>query len=187
MISGRIIAPNDSQGVRVWQAQIEALKRAGYDHYEVSNYAKTGKRSRHNLGYWRMKPYIGCGPSAVSTLPSRHGPVRIENTRNLAVFAADSAGASMETISAKSFFIEHLMMGLRLSDGISVEHLSVVFGIDPLDPIRSTYRNWRNRGLIDLDGDFLRASEAGRMFLDSFLRETVAELADSSFEVVRWP
>ena len=187
--AGRIRDPGESQDalVEIWHMQREMLKEAGYEQYEISNYAKPGKQSLHNLSYWRMLPYLGCGPGAVSTLPTTRGPARIENSRYLGSFSFDSKDTAMELISPMSFFIEHVMMGLRLSEGLSLKRLEGVFDVDPLAQMRNTYDAWRRRDLIEKVGQYIRLSELGRMYLDTFLREMVTELNYTNFSVIHWP
>ncbi len=70
----------------IWAASAEYLKNSGFKHYEISNFALNGKKCLHNMNYWKMKPYLGCGPSAVSTLFRDNRPVRFFNTSDLSLY-----------------------------------------------------------------------------------------------------
>ncbi len=96
-----------------------AVRAAGFDHYEVSNMARPGRRARHNSAYWARAPFIGLGPSAHSGFADR----RRWNIREWAAYeAALAAGASAlddeETLAPAALRIEDLYLGLRTSDGI---------------------------------------------------------------------
>ena len=99
----------------------KVLSTAGFEHYEVSNFARSGKASRHNSAYWRRAPYLGVGPSAHSF----DGSVRRWNEREYAawrakaVAGADPLGGS-EELTEENVLAEEAYLGLRTSDGIPV-------------------------------------------------------------------
>ena len=118
-----------------------ALEAAGFEHYEVSNYAKPGARSRHNLGYWLGRSYLGLGCGAWGTLGTGHGRYRYRNTpspeRYLAAGPANAranlqqAGplvANFEEIPAKTALAERIMLGLRLAEGVDLERAAEELG-----------------------------------------------------------
>jgi putative oxygen-independent coproporphyrinogen III oxidase len=111
-----------------------ALEAAGFEHYEISNYAKPGARSRHNLGYWLGRSYLGLGCGAWGTLGQGANRYRYRNTpsperylaarSNFASADLQRAGplvANFEEISAKTALAERIMLGLRLADGVDLE------------------------------------------------------------------
>ena len=188
--SGRV-APQDSEyGEAIWLNQIRTLTAAGYEHYEISNFCRPGKASQHNLAYWRMLPYVGCGPAGVSTLPGSDGPLRIENPRSVAAFSLGKDrhwGATVEVLTPAELFIEHLMMGLRLSDGVSIDRVESVFGAGAIDAIGATVGAWSGRGLASVAGGRLSLSPAGRLVLNAFMREVIVEIEGHRFPTVTWP
>jgi oxygen-independent coproporphyrinogen-3 oxidase len=101
-----------------------ALAGAGFEHYEVSNYARPGKRARHNSAYWRRATYIGLGPSAHSA----HGRERQWNVREWAAYertlrAGGSVVGGREVLDAAAMALEELYLGLRTADGIAADRL----------------------------------------------------------------
>jgi oxygen-independent coproporphyrinogen-3 oxidase len=145
----------------------EVLEGAGYLRYEVSNFARPGHRSRHNLGYWRGLPHLGIGPSAVSARDGR----RERNARNLDDwYARLRAGRSpvdeIDVPDARGRFLEALMLGLRIPSGLRLPRLQRLHG-ERLD--------W-------LDRDAAAAAVAGGLLIDRqhALRPTARglELAD---------
>jgi oxygen-independent coproporphyrinogen-3 oxidase len=111
-----------------------ALEAAGFEHYEVSNYAKPGARSRHNLGYWLGRSYLGLGCGAWGTLGAGSERYRYRNTPSPERYLAarsSYAGADLsregplvtafERIPAQTALSERIMLGLRLADGVDLE------------------------------------------------------------------
>ena len=112
----------------------ETLLGAGFEHYEISNYAKPGARSRHNLGYWLGRSYLGLGCGAWGTLGHGSERYRYRNTPSPERYLAGSASfaladlsregpfvANFEEIPAETALTERIMLGLRLSEGVDLE------------------------------------------------------------------
>lgn len=150
------------------------LRAAGFTHYEVSNFARPGHESRHNLAYWRGHDYVGVGPGA-------HGRLWTETTAGLARVATETAlrpadyiaavradGTAIsecERLSAEAAAEEYVMMGLRIDAGLSLSRLADIRGqVFPIEPALI------KDGLLSIDGDHLRATPAGRMVLDALTR-----------------
>lgn len=106
------------------------LSRAGYEHYEVSNFAKPGHRAKHNSSYWKGTPYLGLGPSAHSF----NGDSRQWNVSNnhlyLKAIEEDEVSFEKETLSIADQFNEAVMTGLRRSEGVSLEEIDMRFGAE---------------------------------------------------------
>ena len=103
----------------------EILTSAGFDHYETSNYARPGHHSRHNQGYWRGEDYLGLGPGAVGTL----GGLRSRNIADTAKYiemiaSIGHAVTESESLDAAALRIEHIALGLRTREGISLDLLT---------------------------------------------------------------
>jgi oxygen-independent coproporphyrinogen-3 oxidase len=176
---GTVIPCSEEEVSEQRDLAVRFLAARGYRNYEVSNFSLPGKESRHNLGYWRMDPYIGCGPGAVSTLPGAEGPVRLHGTRSVDRFIEGRAGdwgISTEEIAPEDFLLEHLMMGLRLSDGLEAARIAAVFSAPLTDLIPATLRSWKNRGLMMPGEERYVLTEAGRDILNPLLTEAYAEI-----------
>jgi putative oxygen-independent coproporphyrinogen III oxidase len=123
-----------------------ALGSAGFDHYEISNFAKLGHVSRHNLGYWRGHDYLGIGTGAWGTLTLASGRVRYRTTPSperyqAATFAtpfdeATDGCAVVEPIDAETSLRERIMLGLRLAEGFDLQAAGEELAVDPLPPSR---------------------------------------------------
>ncbi|MFP4483677.1 MAG: coproporphyrinogen-III oxidase family protein [Spirochaetota bacterium] len=144
----------DATATGAWSAAIDRARAAGFDRYEVSNFALPGERCLHNQRFWEAKPYVGLGPSAVSTFwldhagqlppeaaaaPSTRGSaggraaVRAREGRPRAVRRrrGEERRSEWELLGVRELFLEYLMLRLRTSDGLSVSALARSFGIDP--------------------------------------------------------
>jgi oxygen-independent coproporphyrinogen-3 oxidase len=180
------------------RAELEAaVSASGFRRYEISNYAPRGLECRHNAAYWRMDSYIGAGPGAVSTLVSagsaeaRPGldgsSLRIEESRRLGSYAADSAAAASETpILPREAAFEQMMMAFRTSFGLDLERFESRFGLDSRDLIGKTLASW---GAMISAGESWPGEEGSRGpalngrgmdLLNRFLGDCLEEL-ESSF------
>jgi oxygen-independent coproporphyrinogen-3 oxidase len=129
----------------------EALARRGFEHYEISNFARPGQRSRHNLGYWLGHDYLGVGAGAWGTLCRHDGSRRLRwrNTpavdrytgsapawQELDLERRSTLVAELESLDATTALAERVMLGLRLSDGVDVDAAARELGADPWPPRR---------------------------------------------------
>ena len=115
------------QASALYELSARLLSAAGYEHYEISNYARPGMRSRHNLHTWQDKPYIGLGVGAYSYL---HG-VRFGQSRDLSAFL-DGRDITVDRYipDRREQMEEYIMLGLRLAEGISEADFRTRFGVD---------------------------------------------------------
>ena len=116
---GRLPIPPEADQAAMYGASLDRLTAAGYRHYEISNFARPGFFSRHNLGCWEGRPYLGIGLSAHSFLKGR----RAWNTRDLTAYmerveATGTAIEGEETVSEEGRFLEKVMLGLRRMEGV---------------------------------------------------------------------
>lgn len=146
------------------------LRGAGYCHYEVSNFAKSGSESRHNLAYWRGQDYVGVGPGAHGRLWTDKGRIATETALRPADYikAVNHSGTAItvrDTLSADETAEEYVMMGLRIEQGLSLSKLADIRGV-PLVVEPALLKD----GLLIVEGDRLKASQQGRMVLDGLTR-----------------
>lgn len=130
-----LVLPDEDSEYNMYTAATKHLLQSGYQHYEISNYALSGKRSRHNLKYWSCDDYIGFGLAAHSCI----GLKRYENTSSMAEYLSCfenshdpsySYVSEEESPSLSEFAEEYIMMRLRLSDGLSIETFNNRFDMD---------------------------------------------------------
>ena len=147
---------------------------AGLPAYEISNHARPGAESRHNLAYWRYRDYAGVGPGAHGRRSGLR-TVRHKKPENfLAAVARNGHGLiEEETLAASEAAHEALVMGLRLAEGIDPAALASRLGVDRLVDEPAVDR-LAGHGLVERDGQILRTTLAGRLLLDSILVELAA-------------
>ncbi|MCX7031428.1 MAG: coproporphyrinogen-III oxidase family protein [Spirochaetes bacterium] len=205
--SGSVALNKRDHDDELWLEGRAALEGAGLHQYEVSNFARPGKECQHNLRYWRLEPYLGIGPGAVSTLPANltkaltdigehAGVIRLSNPRDISTFLSRATGLAgtpwgieTEVVPASSFVLETLMMGLRLVDGICAESFRRRFGqdLDRLAP--GVWERWVEQGLASSEAGTLRLTDRGLLLLDSLLGELAGALRADGLPAitVRWP
>lgn len=132
---GRLpIAPDDTVIDSLFAIE-EALEGAGLEHYEISNYARPGHESRHNLGYWRGYDYLGLGCAAFGTLSGEGGEaVRYRNVTQPprymeAARRGEPTGEGEERLDPETRLRERLMLGLRLREGLDLEEAASALGV----------------------------------------------------------
>ena len=176
---GEIVLPNPDDAAELYDATGEEAARFGLLGYEVSNYAKPGGESRHNLAYWRYTDYAGVGPGA-------HGRVMVEGTLRAtrrhrapepwaALVEARGHGSTAESlVSQIERAREALLMGLRLSEGINAARFAERTGIAldaALDP--EIYARALAEDYLRRENGHLRATTEGRKRLDALLGQLV--------------
>ena len=146
----------------------DTLQSSGYRHYEISNFSKKGFECKHNLGYWKVEPYLGIGPGAVS----RIGNLRFQNIEDLEVYYQallkknKPAYLILENLDNKEIVKEKIFMGLRMSEGVNLLELRA-FGYEIK---REALFYLKKKKLIDFDEKSLFLSEKG-----SFLHNQVVK------------
>jgi oxygen-independent coproporphyrinogen-3 oxidase len=121
------------------------LTRLGYEHYEISNFARPLQRSLHNQQYWWGFPYLGLGAGAVGTIERDGQVLRYRNPQNVKTYlqrqlrtdsSALDALDEVEILDAETRLRERLMLGLRLREGVDLKRLGDELGLEPLSPER---------------------------------------------------
>jgi putative oxygen-independent coproporphyrinogen III oxidase len=149
------------------------MEAAGLPAYEISNHAKPGKESRHNLTYWRYADYIGIGPGAHGRLTIGGLKIATATERQPEAWlqAVETQNHGLERwdrVSPQEQGTERLLMGLRLSEGIDCEPIERALG-RPLSPAR--LQAMQEQGLLTTTNGRLRTTASGRLVLNAILKE----------------
>jgi putative oxygen-independent coproporphyrinogen III oxidase len=172
---GDFILPDDDLAGALYELTQERLAAAGMPGYEISNHARPGQASRHNLTYWRYGDYLGVGPGAHGRLTQdgvKHA-TRQKKAPESWLAAVEATGHGTEEVTPLTRdqrFEELLMMGLRLSEGIPRARFRAELGTEPeavLDPRGLALMI--EGGFVTLDADRLTASVSGRQRLNAVL------------------
>lgn len=173
-LAGRADLPDEEQVADWYCWSIDELGAAGYQHYEISNFALPGHASRHNLKYWSGTPYYGFGLSAHSFTGAR----RYWNESNLelylhAVARQGHSVAGARQLSAEERLSERLFLGLRRRAGVDLEELGREFGVDLVKRVNERIVSMRDAGLVSLHGSRLELTRAGLLLSNEVFAELI--------------
>jgi oxygen-independent coproporphyrinogen-3 oxidase len=172
---GEFVLPEEDEAARLYDATAEEAARFGLEPYEISNYAKPGGESRHNLAYWRYRDYAGIGPGAHGRLTLGERLVATSRHRGPEAWAEmveqDGTGAHPEQIIAPlERTREALLMGLRLASGIALDDFAARTGVALADAIEpDILAACLEEGYVRLTDSALIATAEGRKRLDALL------------------
>jgi oxygen-independent coproporphyrinogen-3 oxidase len=146
-------------------------REAGFEHYEISNYARPGFRSRHNQRYWRWEEYLGLGPGACGFLGRvRYGNVKPVERYCALVEAGHLPLLSHEVLTERQALAERLILGLRTSDGVPAERLAERCELER-GRLPEILEAWRSRDLLAEHDGRARLTEAGFLLSDALFTE----------------
>ena len=142
---------DESLAAQQYEYLVAALNAAGYEHYEISNFARPGCRSRHNTAYWLGRPYLGIGPSAHSYDGHRLRHHNLaHNARYIAALQNSELPVTTEQLTAADRYNEYLLTGLRTAWGCQVQKLLDLFPGKP-DFLKNSLKKLKDRALIDMN------------------------------------
>jgi len=142
------------------------LHSSGYEHYEVSNFAKTGFQSQHNSSYWQQMPYLGLGPAAHSYDGQNRQFNVSNNAKYLKAIQKNEIPAELDMLTNQDRINEYLMTSLRTSEGCNLSYLKTDLNYDLIKNAKPRIEQWKSSGLCILDGGNLRLTLKGRLLAD---------------------
>ena len=167
---GKQQAMNETQSAEQFVLLMEHLQHAGYEHYEISNFAFPGMISKHNSNYWKGVPYLGIGPSA----HSYNGENRQWNIANNAKYRhsieALIVPAEVEILTFANKVNEYMMTSLRTCWGMDLEFIRVKFGAECLRIVENNLEVL-NKDWISKDDKIVRLSQTGKLYADHIASE----------------
>jgi len=171
---GRLILPDEDLFADMMELSLDMIPGAGYHHYEIANFAKSGYECRHNLTYWHREDYLGIGVAAASC----YGNIRQTNCRDLDEYQKSLRQKGIpahekECLSQEEVINEAMFLGLRLIDGIQISSFNNRFGVD----IEKFYQKQLNKlfsfGLLEKNKGYLRLTRKGIPLANEVFREFV--------------
>ena len=170
MRRGKLPLPKEELEAEMFEYIITELEKAGFEHYEISNFSKTGFESRHNLMYWDNAEYYGIGAGASGYVDGirykNHGPIR----HYLNAVEDGNARINEEHLTQREQMEEEMFLGLRKKSGVSMERFEEKFGQSFQELYGDIIKDLIQQGLMQVDGDHVRMTKRGL-----FLGDTVAE------------
>lgn len=163
------LVPKPEISRQMYCEAIERLEKMGLMQYEISAFARAGKMSRHNIGYWTARPFLGLGPSAFSYWDSR----RFRNICNFnkwmqSCLEGENPADFEELLLPHARKRELLTVRLRLSEGVDLSHF------EPLEvETRQTISKYQQMQFLEIDGTKVRLTKDGQLFYDSIATDLV--------------
>ncbi len=178
--AGRLVLPDDDELAEMYAATREQLVAAGYEQYEVSNWARPGHESRHNLTYWRDGEWIGVGAGAASSYRGRRWKNSPVLERYIASVSASGCAARVEDEAPDlgARMLDFMTLGLRLREGISLAAFDERFGIDLLTLLGSSGSELIAVGVLERRADRLRVAADQQLILNEILVRLSEPVAD---------
>lgn len=163
---GRYVEASDEQCRHQYDVLCQTLRQAGYHHYEISNFARTGFEAVHNSAYWSRVPYIGLGPGAHSLT----GDIRSWNSQDLPHRSPDGSPATYsrtsETLSPENIRVERIMLSLRTDKGLEAAELYSLAD-------RTVINSLLSEGALEKQGGSIRIPESRLFTSDEIIRELI--------------
>lgn len=173
LMTGKVKEANEDTVNEMYSRLTDTLHDAGYEHYEISNFALPGRRARHNSLYWNFTPYLGLGTAAHSF----DGKVRRANRTGIKPYITDiTAGRSffdIENETADSLYNDYIITSLRTAEGIDKRHFASRFGDSALDSLLTASRQFINAGKMTETPTSLFITETAFLISDSILVELI--------------
>jgi len=179
---GNFIMPKDDLAAKFYENTGEIMAKNAFIAYEISNYAKKGYESKHNLAYWQSKEYLGIGAGA-------HSRINFDNARNALQMLSlpekwlekvEKTGFGIqkqEEIRGQEFFEEFLLMGLRLKEGIKNQEFLRNFGKNILDLLKiNDLKPLIKENLLLCDADHIKITKKGRLLTNQVIFEILKNL-----------
>jgi oxygen-independent coproporphyrinogen III oxidase len=158
---------NNEKQAQQFEILMQQLTAAGYNHYEISNYAKPNFESKHNSSYWQQKHYLGLGPSAHSF----NGKTRSWNiaNNNLYINGIENNIAVQETeeLTITQQLNEYIMISLRTKQGINLNFIQQYFGENILTQLKAKSVNWLHSSHILQQQNNIQLTQKGKLFADA--------------------
>ena len=180
------LLPDDDEQADMYLYAVDLLERHGYYQYEISNFARRGYESRHNLKYWRLGDYIGFGASAHSNI----GKMRYAYTRNVRKYISGVLGEKniideQEDLTDFDRASEYLMLGMRTCWGISQEEYQEVYqsSFEPLEEVLSYFEE---NGWVALDNDRWHFTPGGFLISNVLIGALLESQTQEKFQANPW-
>ncbi|MCB9867157.1 MAG: radical SAM family heme chaperone HemW [Phycisphaerales bacterium] len=174
---GAITPCDDGFEAEQYALAIEVLAEAGFEHYEISNFALPGRRCAHNLIYWHNAPYLAVGPSASGfTGTERYKNIAQHGEYVRRVEAGEDPAADHEEVGRATVALETLMMGMRLVEGFDLAEFAGRTGYDLRILAAERLASMQTQGLAEIRGETLVLTRRGLLLADGIIAELAMAL-----------
>ena len=156
---------DDEIQAKMYERILLRFREAGYERYEVSNFAKPGFKSRHNLTYWHDEEYVACGLGA----SGYEGNIRYRNTKNLSEYLKENHVEEKEEVGKQDDLSYFFLTNLRLSDGFALQSFQDRFGYSFFDAYPKEFAELKEKGLLFEEDNRIKPTDSGILLLDRIL------------------
>lgn len=172
---GKQPAMNEAQSADQFVMLMESMTEAGFEHYEISNFAKPGRYSRHNSNYWNRVPYLGIGPSAHSFKDSTRQWNIANNNRYMDSIGKGIIPAEVENLTEANRINEYIMTSLRTAAGMDLDKVSAGFGSNYRSVIENELSKFSENDWVDQKGSLVTLTTTGKLYADHIASELFVE------------
>ncbi len=169
------LVPSDEAIAQMYEVAIERLEKAGLKQCEISNFARRGHRSLHNMRYWERRPYLGVGLDASSALYAEEEHARLllrsKTTDDLKEYLAGDGSVETGWLSPEQQYEEAWFLGLRLNRGVKLSELRRAFGKSSVVRSLLVVERLIESGLLHFDGRIVRLTQRGRLLSNEVFQE----------------
>jgi oxygen-independent coproporphyrinogen III oxidase len=165
--------PDEDLTVDLYETACEGLNDGGIRQYEISNFARSGFESKHNLKYWTRQTYLGFGVDAHSMLVTGEGAVRFANPESLENYLG-GVPATRAVVSRDEALEECLFLGLRQTAGVDLRLISGSLGTNATSKLSQVISELTRDGLLELDSDNIRLSPKGRLLSNEVFQKFIS-------------
>jgi len=170
---GDLKLPEEEVVLSMMEATRQRISSAGFVRYEISNYSRPGYECRHNINYWQNGDYIGLGPGAVSCLDGTRRTAITDVERFCELREKETEWQEEETLENEARFRETVIMGLRMTQGVSIQEIAERFDINPLSYYGKTLDQLMDAKLLVIDQGRLRLTDQGLLLANTVMAELV--------------
>lgn len=168
---GILPKPDDTKTIEQFEILMDAMADHQYEHYEISNFARSGQSAKHNTNYWRGKEYLGIGPAAHSyNTESRQWNIA-NNQKYIASIEEGQVPFECETLSQNDRYNEHIMTGLRTSTGCNRENIAQNFASEHLNAFDAAVKKHEESGTIEKRNQTYVLTRRGKFIADSVMSD----------------
>jgi oxygen-independent coproporphyrinogen-3 oxidase len=162
---------NEAQSADQFLMLMESLQEGGFEHYEISNFAKPGHHSLHNSNYWSGIPYLGIGPSAHSYKDNVRQWNVANNTHYMSSIGKGNIPAELENLTEENRINEYIMTSLRTAAGMNLERITENFGNAYRCEIENDLARFADKNWVDQNGSLITLTRDGKLYADHIASE----------------
>lgn len=162
----KLLPQEDSFAAQQYEITVAQLRQHGFEQYEISNFARNNRYSKHNTAYWQQKPYLGVGPGAHSFNGQQRSYNISNNPRYIKDIEADVLPLTVEELTDIDQYNEYILTGLRTKWGCNLATINRLAASQFTTLHQGTLQHFIDKGWLQISGNHLLLTETGKLFAD---------------------